>query len=162
MPGRKDLEERFVTPFYLGMMRLEALRGEVPVGTLRELAAELADDDVVALLAADWRPRVMGAWFCAGRTGRLGEELLASVATSTGSLTTPPLVAVAVHGLGAAAAPELRSCLEADLEGAHGSAGLVAAALDLVEQRTYDVPVSAQDRADLDGLLAVARLLAQR
>ena len=159
MAGLQDLDERFVAPFYLSMMRLNALQGSVPIDALRELGAELADDDVVTLLHADWRPRVMGAWFCAGRTDRLGEELLASVATSTGSLTTPPLVAVAVHGLGAAAAPELRSCLEADLADGHGCAGLVAAALERVEQRTYDVPLTDQDRSDLDGLLGVARLL---
>ena len=159
MTGLTPLEERFVQPFYLHLMGLNALSYPVRYADLRAASALLPDEDVVTLLASPWRQRVMGAWFSLGRTDRIGEELLASVATSTGSLTTPPLVAVAVHGLGAAAAPELRSCLEGDLAGGHGSPGFVAAALERVEQRTYDVPVTEKDRSDLAAMVEVARLL---
>jgi hypothetical protein len=157
--GLTPLEERCVKPFYLHLMGLNALRDPVPYDELRDVTALLTDEEVVTLLQGPWRQRVMGAWFSLGRTDRIGEELLASLATSTDSLARPPLVAVAVHGLGAAAAPELRTGLEAELAGGREWAGFVAAALELVERRTYDVDVTDQNRSDLADMVGVALLL---
>ena len=56
-----ELERRCVLPFYLKMMRLNALGHDVPLGTVRKVGRQTADSEVAALLASGWRPRVMGA-----------------------------------------------------------------------------------------------------
>jgi hypothetical protein len=99
MRGLTDLERRYVQPFYLTMMRLNALRSEVPLDTLRDAARQLTDDDVTLLLNTAWRPRVLGAWFASGRGGRLETALLRSLETLGGSLTAPPLATVTVREL---------------------------------------------------------------
>lgn len=71
MAGPSELERRCVAPFYLKMMRLNALSNDVPVTVLREVARETTDEEVAQLLAGPWRPRVMGAWLAAGRAERL-------------------------------------------------------------------------------------------
>ncbi len=70
MPGLTNLEQRCVLPFYLRMMGLNVLSHDVPFNTLRELARETTDEEVVQLLSSPWRPRVMGAWLASGRTQR--------------------------------------------------------------------------------------------
>ncbi|WP_214109832.1 hypothetical protein [Acrocarpospora catenulata] len=61
MSGLTDLERRCVSPFYLKMMGLNALRHDVLFDTLRKVARGTTDDEVAELLASHWRPRVMGA-----------------------------------------------------------------------------------------------------
>lgn len=160
MPGLTALEQRCVKPFYLKMMGLNAVHRDIPFDVLRDLARETSDDEVMILLAADWRPRVMGAWFAAGRALRLEDALLNSLQTSAGSLTAPPLTTVALHGLGVKAVPSLETYLRRDVEYQLGSASFVAAALELLGTRPADVPVSDQDRSALDEMLDVANRLA--
>jgi hypothetical protein len=154
-----DLERRCVLPFYLKMMRLNALDHDVPLGILREVGRQTADSDVAGLLAAAWRPRVMGAWLASGRTQRLGAALLESLETSQGSLTAPPLATVALHGLGAAAVPSLRTYLRRDLEHQLGCASFVAAVLERLDAAPGAVAIDARDRAAVSGMLLVARRL---
>jgi hypothetical protein len=154
-----DLERRCVLPFYLKMMRLNALDHDVPFGTLREVGRETADDDVARLLASGWRLRVMGAWLASGRTQCLGVALLKSLETSWGSLTAPPLATVALHGLGVAAVPSLRTYLQRDLEHRLGCASFVAAVLERLDAAPGGVAIDAQDRAAVSGMLIVARRL---
>lgn len=161
MPGLTDLERRYVQPFYLTMMGLNALCGEVPFDTLRDAARQLTDDDVTLLLNSAWRPRVMGAWFASGRGGRLETALLRSLETSGGSLTAPPLATVAVRELGARAVPSLRAYLQRDLEHEWGSASFAAAALERLGAVQGDVAAGDRDRSGLDHMLTVACRLAE-
>lgn len=160
MPGLSALEERFVKPFYLSMMRYSVLSRPIPYEWLHELAGEIGDEDVTWLLRAEWRPRVMGAWFTAGREDRLRDALLHSLATSAGSLTAPPLAAVAVRGLGAAAVPALQTYLAVDLDQRHGAAAFIVAALDHLGAPPEHAAAQDRDRRALTGMLAVADRLA--
>lgn len=94
------LEQRCVVPFYRKMMGLNALRQDSMLGAVRDVARETTDSEVAELLALHWCPRVMGAWLASGRAPRVEAALLRSLETAHGSLTAPPLVAVALHGLG--------------------------------------------------------------
>jgi hypothetical protein len=154
------LESRAVKPFYLKMMGLNTLHYEVPWKDLRRLSGKTSDAEVVTLLRGLWRPRVMGAWLSAGREERPAAELLASLETSAGSLTAPPLAAVAVHGLGHTAIPALRAYLEIDLQHQHGSAGFIAAMMETLGTVPREVTVEAKDHENAQQMLAVARGLA--
>jgi hypothetical protein len=118
------------------------------------------DEEVAELLASHWRPRVMGAWLAFGRTERLGPALLESLEPSQGSLTAPPLAAVALHGLGARAVPSLKAYLHEHLEQRWGSASFVAAVLERLDAAPTGVEIRDQDREAVDGMLIVARRLA--
>lgn len=148
-------------PFYMTMMRLNAVRCVVPFDALRDASRLITDYDVTLLLNSDWRPRVMGAWFASGRAGRLETALLRSLETSGGSLTAPPLATVAGRGLGVVAVPSLRAYLQRDLEHGWGSASFVAAVLERLGAVQADVAVDGRDRSDLDQMLTVARRLAE-
>lgn len=154
------LERSAVKPFYLGMMGLNALHREVPWQNLWRLNRKTSDADVVTLLRGLWRPRVMGAWLSTGREERLAAELLTSLETSAGSLTAPPLAAVAVHGLGPRAIPALRTYLAIDLQQQHGSGGFIAAMLETFDAAPADVTIEEHDREDAQQMLAVAHQLA--
>lgn len=161
VPGLTDLERRCVSPFYLKMMRLNARRYDVPFDALRDVAQATTDDEVAMLLASEWRPRVMGAWLACGRTQRLEAALLKSLETSKGSLTAPPLAAVALHGLGAKAVPSLQTYLRQDLEHQWGSASYVAAVLERLGATPTGVAVNDQYRRAVDEMLTIARRLAE-
>ena len=161
MSGLTDLERRCVLPFYLTMMGLNALNHDVPFDTLREVARGTTNDEVADLLASPWRPRVMGAWLASGRARRLEAALLESLETSLGTLTAPPLATVALHGLGAKAVPSLETYLRLDLEYRRGSASFVAAVLERLDAKPTGVAIDDQDRRAVDGMLTVARCLAE-
>lgn len=148
-------------PFYLSMMGLNAPGHDVPYGTLREVARETTDEEVAQLLGSHWRPRVMGAWLASGRAQRLEAALLKSLETSAGSLTAPPLATVVLHGLGTKAVPSLNTYLWQDLEHQWGSASFVAAVLERLDAAPTGVAVDDQDRAAVDGMLTVARRVAE-
>jgi hypothetical protein len=119
--GLTELELRCVQPFYLKMMRLNALNHDDSVEAVRDVARATTDEEVGCLLASSWRPRVMGAWLTAGRAHRVEAALLTSLETSAGSLTAPPLATIALHGLGQRAAPSLITYLiRAPLPGGPG------------------------------------------
>jgi hypothetical protein len=161
VPGLTDLEERCVVPFYLKMMGLNALTHDTAIGMVREVAHSTTDHEVTMLLASAWRPRVMGAWLASGRTERIEAALLKSLQTSAGLLTTPPLAAVALHGLGARAVPALQAYLRQDLENQWGAAAFTGAALERLNAAPPGVTVEDRDRKALDGMLAVAGRLAE-
>ncbi|MFI7626880.1 DUF6000 family protein [Microbispora rosea] len=161
MSGLTDLEQRCVVPFYLKMMGLNALGHDVPFDSLREVARGTTDYEVAELLVSHWRPRVMGAWLASGRTQRLEAALLESLETSLGSLTAPPLATVALHGLGMKAVPSLKTYLRLDLEHQWGSASFIAAVLERLDATPTGVAIDDQDRRAVDGMLSVARCLAE-
>src|SRR5215468_11087479 len=143
------------------MMGLNALSSDVPYGTLHGVSRETTDHEVAQLLGSPWRPRVMGAWLSSGRTLLLDAALLESLETSAGSLTAPPLATVALHGLGTRAVPSLKTYLRQDLEHQWGSASFVAAILERLDAAPTGVAVDDQDRAAVDGMLTVARRMAE-
>lgn len=143
------------------MMGLNALNRDVPFDALREVVRETTDDEVAELLASHWRPRVMGAWLASARTRCLEDALLKSMETSAGALTAPPLATVALHGLGEKAVPSLKTYLRQDLGHRWGSASFVAAVLERLDATPADVAIDDQDRRAVDGMLIVARRLAE-
>ncbi len=84
-----------------------------------------------------------------------------SLETSLGTLTAPPLAAVALYGLGAKAVPSLKTYLRLDLEHRWGAASFVAAALERLDATPTGVAIDDQNRRSLDGMLVVARRLAE-
>jgi hypothetical protein len=155
-----DLEERCVRPFYREVFGLNALSHPVRYEALAELGRGTTDEEVIALLRAGWRARVMGAWLAAGRDGQeVAQAVLTSLKTSGGSLTAPPLAAVAVFTSGVEAVSALRTYVDVDLQRGHGSAGFIRAALEHVS--AGEGPVQAPDRDALSGMLDVAERLAR-
>lgn len=161
MPGLTELERRCVAPFYLKMMGLNALSHQVPFGVVSEVARSTTDEEVAVLLASAWRPRVMGAWLASGRAERLETELLQSLETSAGLLTSPPLAAVALHGLGVRTVPSLQAYLRNDLDQQWGVASFTAAVLERVGSPSSQVAVTDRDRSTVDEMLTVTRRLAE-
>lgn len=161
VPGLSDLERRCVVPFYLKMMGLNAIGRDVPFDGLLTVARETTDDEVATLLGAHWRPRVMGAWLASGRAQRLKPALLASLETSGGSLTAPPLATVALHGLAETAVPSLTTYLRLDLEHGWGSASFAAAVLERLGVTSASAAFDDQDRRHVDSMLLVARRIAE-
>lgn len=159
--GLSDLERRCVVPFYLKMMGLNAAGRDVPLDELLNVARGTTDDEVAALLGSHWRPRVMGAWLASGRAQRLKPALLASLETSAGSLTAPPLATVALHGLAETAVPSLTTYLRRDLEHGWGSAPFVAAVLERLGVPPAGAAFDDQDRRYVDSMLLVARRIAE-
>jgi hypothetical protein len=144
------------------MMGLNAAYRDVPFDALLDAARETTDDEVVTLLRSQWRPRVMGAWLACGRARRLQPELLASLETAAGTLTAPALATVALDGLGETAVPALLSYLRCDRENSWGAASFIAAVLErLGVTPSTGVVVDDQDRSHVDGMLIVARGLAE-
>jgi hypothetical protein len=142
------------------MMRLNALSHVVPYDELTEVGQRTSDEEVIRLLRSEWWPRVMGAWFAAGRAERLASELLWSLETSAGSLTAPPLAAVAIHGLGSEAQPALPAHLRVDPEQQYGAARFIAAALEWLGATPEGIAIRDWDRTAVETMLGVASPLA--
>jgi hypothetical protein len=127
-----DARARFVQPFYLKMMRLNAIRyGPRLAADIVAAGRTASSSDVISLLRSNWRERVMGAWFALLRDDRsVTEAVLQALSTSHGSLDAPPLAAAAVILAGARALPALETYYAADLANEWGAAGITAAAVD--------------------------------
>lgn len=152
----------------VGRHHLAVLRcGAVDLDDAR-LAALVADGrtldaiDVVWLLRSSWRERAVAAWWSLLHPAdpTVVDELLHSLVTSGGSLTAPALTVATVR-LAARddAIAALHLYLDRDIQEGWGAAGFAIAALDHLGA-VGDVPVLADDRADLAGMLAVADRIA--
>jgi hypothetical protein len=157
-----ELLERCVVPFYLNMMRENA---PTPDGLrllplIADVAARTTPDEVALLLAADWRPRVMGAWLAVRFRGGIVEQaLLDSMRTCLGDLTAPPLAAGLSVLLGERALPALTDYLDADARQHLGGGGAVAAAIEELGGDPRHGPPSTVDRQSHQRMLLVARTL---
>lgn len=128
-----EARARFVQPFYLGMMRLNAVQhGARLAPDIAATGRTASAHDVVRLLRnRGWRERVMGAWFSLFQDEQtVIEALLEALSTSWGSLDAPPLAVAAVVLAGPGALPALEAYYAADLSHGWGAAGLAAAAVD--------------------------------
>jgi len=146
------LNERFVQPFYLQMQRINAIDADVLPDVI-DAAMTASASEVIELLRGEWRPRVMGAWFSVRHDDpTVTSELLQSLRTSQGSLTSPPLATAAVLVAGDGAIESLEAYLEADLNAQWGAAGFVTAA---IEHLIGEVTAS-PDREDFASMMRIA------
>jgi len=158
----RDLIFRCVLPFYLSLMRTNASDRGFDLGRLSAVSAETTNDEVIALLRADWRPRVMGAWLSIGRTDEpVTTALLESLETSQGSLTAPPLAVAAVFNASGLALPSLLAYVEKDREHHWGAASFVDAAIAHISESSESAGIDSQARASLTQMLDVAADMAR-
>ena len=156
---------KFVQPFYLKMMRLNAI--QYGIGLTAEIATvsrSASAWDIVYLLRSAWRERVMGAWLALRKDDPLVvAAVLHALGTSQGSLDAPPLATAAVVLAGAEALPELERYYAADQAHQWGAAGIATAAIDYLRQlRGVDslIPSAGEDDvATFAQLIAVAEAL---
>jgi hypothetical protein len=127
-----DARARFVQPFYLKMMRLNAIQyGPRLAADIVAAGRAASPSDVISLLQSNWRERVMGAWFALLHPHpSVTDAVLQALSTSRGSLDAPPLAAAAVMLAGARALPALETYYAADLTHEWGAARIAAAAVD--------------------------------
>lgn len=158
----RDLIDRCVLPFYLSLMRTNASGRGFDLDRLAAVSAETTNDEVIALLRSDWRPRVMGAWLSIGRTTEpVTTALLDSIETSQGSLTAPPLAVAAILNVPGLALPSLLAYVEKDREHHWGAASFVDAAIAHIGESSESAGIEPQDRASLTHMLDVAADMAR-
>jgi hypothetical protein len=116
VPTQLELADRFVRPWYLKMMRLNACEYGQALAAEISRAGRQADDDIlVRLLRSGWRERVMGAWMAVTRDSeRVTKEVLTQLERSHGSLDAPPLATASVVLAGPMSMPALVRYHEAD------------------------------------------------
>ena len=153
-----DLTERYVKPFYLDMMGVNALsQAEEHIPALQRLGPTLDPADLIRLLRGQWRPRVMGAWFALFHApSTVGDEVLRSLETAAGSLTAPPLATVAVYLLDTTAIPSLATYASSAVASQDGSGRFIAAALEHLDAVPGAGNVLGDDRAAFAAMLAFA------
>lgn len=155
-----DRETRLVTPFYLKMMRLNAIESGPEIApSILAASSGVTADDVVALLRDPWRATVMGAWFGVLRDEEdVVDAVLSALARSQGSLDAPPLAVAAVVIAGERAVPALATYLQRDVTARLGAAGFIAAAIEHLGGSTQ-VEQSKSDIDDLHAMMRVAMML---
>ena len=158
---QQELIGRYVAPFYLKMMRHNAI-GQ-PSEMLAALAAgadSASPADVVLLLGGHWRLSVMGAWMAVRhRPEDMAEALLASLRASEGSLNSPALATACVFFLGAGAADALADYITNDHAETWGSAGFAAAAWESISGGAAHPLATDGGRSALPQMLRVAQEL---
>lgn len=127
----------YVGPYYLDMMRINAVRAsEELLGELTLLGRSIDTDDVLRLLRCGaWREGVMGAWYAVQVRGpEVTAAVLQALRNSHGSLNAPPLATAAVVLAGPEAIDALEEYFIADQAQQWGAAGLTAAAADYLRE----------------------------
>jgi hypothetical protein len=150
------------TPFYLKMMRLNAL--EYGADLLPEIAkkgALLDAADVIELLRDSWRLTVMGAWFALLHDdAAVTAAVLDALEASAGSLTSPPLAVTAVVLAGRNAIPALEAYAASDDANGWGACGFAAAAAKYLGGSVgCGRSDTNADTEDFDAMLALAQRL---
>jgi len=160
-----DLVAQYVEPFYLQMMRTNAIEdGAVLAPAIAAVGKSARPDQVVRLLRYAWRERVMGAWMALLQDSpSVNEAVLEALATSHGSLDSPPLATAAVVLTGSGSLDALATYYAADRAAGWGASGIIAAAAEYVHEQ-HDAPnpiaaPTAEDRETFANLLDVARQL---
>ena len=160
-----EAEKRFVLPYYLKMMGLNAAHADahldpVVLAGVTGSAHVVDHETVVRFLRSEWRPRVMGAWYavCQNREA-IQAELMRSLETSAGSLTAPPLAIAAAFLFGAEAIPSLTAYVASEAAARDGSGSFVQMVADHVAGR----PAEADGRLDgyVERMLAIAAHIAR-
>jgi hypothetical protein len=119
-----ELAARYVSPFYLHMMRINAVKYGPALVVDVDIAAAGADltaSSVVRLLGLAWRERVMGARYGVRVGGPdVTDAVLRALRTSQGSPDAPPLATAATILAGPAAIDGLEHYFDADQAGDWG------------------------------------------
>jgi hypothetical protein len=149
-----------ITPFYLKMMGMNArIYGAHLLLDVAVAARTLDAADVIQLLRADWRPRVMGAWFALPHDEpEVTDAVLRSLETSLGNLTSPPLAVTAVVLAARDALSALAHYAASDAENHWGACGFAAAAAEHFEGSVC-CPATEADRSAFDELHIFAEQL---
>jgi len=152
--------DRLVTPFYLKMMRTNAVSyGEELERELVAVGLDASTQDVISLLRVPWRSTVMGAWFSLLRDDdEVTAEVLRAVSRSHGSLDAPPLVTAATVLAGPDAGPALEDYAARDAAGDWQASGFAGAAIEHLGHRPANGTTD-DDRADFAALFALANRL---
>lgn len=140
-PTSEELTERFVTPWYLKMMRRNACEhgGELAPAIAR-VSIQADNDVVLRLLRLGWRERVMGAWLSVTRDSEpVVTEVLRWIEGSHGSLDAPPLATAGVVLAGPDCMDALVAYYEADLASDWGAADVIQEAANYLEGH-FNVP----------------------
>lgn len=153
--------DRFVTPFYLEMMRTNAATAsDELISAVEEDGRHVTAEIVIAMLADPWRSTVMGAWFAVGLTDPdVTDAVVAALGQSQGSLTSPPLMTASVVLADSAAVPGLADYLDRDLAHGWGSSGFAAAAIEHLGGTVSKGHSTRRDRTEWQQLLAVGTRL---
>jgi hypothetical protein len=151
-------ETTFVVPFYLNLMRMNAIwvGGEVWDNLVAAGRTAKLDDVLWLLGNGGWRPVVVGAWLSLRfHRDEVGEAILHALQESYGSLTAPPLAVAAVTIVGEDAETVLRQSRARSDE---ASVAVLDAAL---EQLGVDPApeVGGEDRSAFAEMLAFAERL---
>lgn len=117
-------------PYYLGWMSANALRNRAQLDRVREAADRISDPEALCLARiVHWRPLVMGAWFALRHPeAEIAAAILASLTSSLGHLTAPPLAVSAVLLSGPSAMPSLVAYHGRDVAHGYGASELIEAA----------------------------------
>lgn len=164
-PVPPALYDRFVQPFYLEMMRTNAVQhGQTLASRIARVGRVARTDEVITLLHGFWRERVMGAWLAVLHDDdpEVQQAVLEALVTSHGSLDSPPLATAAVLLAGADALKSLEIYLANDRHYDWGSAGFFEAAIEHIrehQRRAGPDSATSEDRADFFALLSVAERL---
>jgi hypothetical protein len=146
------------------MMRLNALDSDD--GLLHAVADAgrgTSEVEVIALLRETWRERVMGAWFALFHDNDAVRcAVLDSLASSAGSLTSEPLVAVAVALAGTSAGDALQRYAGRDLANGWGASGVAAAAMEHLGVYPAISSATNDDRTNFTALLKIAERLRKK
>jgi hypothetical protein len=150
--------DRFVGPFYLQMMRTNAVEhGPALLPALVAIGRTATAREVIALLRDPWRCSVMGAWFALLHDDAVvTTAVLDALAASGGSLDAPPLATSAAVLAGRDALPALEAYAVADRARDLGACGYVAATIEHLGGRTTACAPDDRDRLELQQLLDLA------
>jgi hypothetical protein len=161
----RPLIDKYVQPFYLKMMRYNATtNGERLAPEIAPIAAAASADDLLALLGAFWRERVMGAWLSVASTDRrVHAAVIRALTNSQGSLDSPPLAVAAILAIGPGALDALQAYHDADVANNWGAADTARAAvqhLRLSADVRSSLPVPEErTREAFDRLMHVGNLI---
>ena len=110
---RVEVMQNCVDPFYLSLMGFNAPRSRALIPQVRAASQHLDETDVIELLEAPWRPRVMGAWLSLlFDTERLTAAVRESLLGCLGYLTSPAMAVAVVRKGGPGAMGTLVSYAE--------------------------------------------------
>ncbi len=157
-----DQVAKLIVPFYLQMMGMNAVStsGRDLLPEVARIGRSLDPSEVVELLEGGWRLRVMGAWFSVVRDEpEVVVAVLASLETSLGALTSPPLATAAVVLAGSEAASALATYALFDSQHDAGACGFVSAAAQYVGASVCCSPTDGDRRAFAE-MLSFAEQLA--
>lgn len=156
-----DRTARLVAPFYLKMMRFNAVDAdEELLARVLEVSTQATAEDVTALLRDPWRSTVMGAWISLAHSDdRVTDEVLAALDRSHGSLDSPPLVTAAIALAASKGLPGLAQYAQRDAASNWGALPFVVAAIEYLGGTSVIGQSDQPSRKMLTAMVGVANRL---